>query len=63
MKFNRFNVVAVMAIAMLLGVLSVSAFAGTTLDKVKAAGEIAVGNSPDYPPFEAIGDNGRTRWF
>jgi len=63
MKFNKFNVVAVMAVAMLLGVLSVSAFAGTTLEKVKAAGEIAVGNSPDYPPFESIGDNGERVGF
>jgi len=63
MKIYKFNVVAVLAVAMLLGMLSVSAFAGTTLEKVKAAGVITVGNSPDYPPFESIGDKGERVGF
>lgn len=28
----------------------------TLLDKIKEAGVITVGNSPDYPPFETIDD-------
>lgn len=63
MKSHKFNIVAVMAVAMLLGILSVSAFAGSTWDKVKEAGVITIGNSPDYPPFESIGDSGERVGF
>lgn len=30
----------------------------TALDKIKEAGVITVGNSPDYPPFESVDDKG-----
>ena len=63
MRFNNMRVISVLVLALLLGVFSASAFAGSTLDKIKAAGVITVGNSPDYPPFEAIGDNGEPRRF
>ncbi len=62
MKLNKFTVTTIVVLALLLGVFTVSAFAGT-LDKVKEAGVITVGNSPDYPPFESIDDNGKRVGF
>lgn len=35
----------------------------TTLDKIKAAKEITIGTSPDYPPFESIDDKGNIIGF
>lgn len=63
MKFNRFYLTVIMALALLLSVSIGSAFAGSTLDKVKEKGVVTVGNSPDYPPFESIGDNGERVGF
>ncbi len=63
MKFNKSCATILMVLVFLLGTFTVSAFAGSTLDKVKAAGSITVGNSPDYPPFESIGDNGERVGF
>ncbi|WP_316900338.1 basic amino acid ABC transporter substrate-binding protein [Pseudodesulfovibrio indicus] len=62
MKFNQLRIVVVLALTLLLG-LSAVANAETTLEKVKKAGVITVGNSPDYPPFESIGDNGERVGF
>lgn len=62
MKSNKCNLI-VLVFALVLGVFAVSAFAGTTLDKVKEKGVVVVGNSPDYPPFESIGDNGERVGF
>lgn len=58
MKFQKFNISLILTLALVLGVFSFSAFAGSTLDKVMEKGVITVGNSPDYPPFESIGDSG-----
>ncbi len=63
MKFNKIFATTLMVLALLLGAFALSAFAGSTLEKVKAAGVITVGNSPDYPPFESIGDNGERVGF
>jgi len=35
----------------------------TSLDKIKAAGVIKVGTSPDYPPFEGVDENGNIVGF
>ena len=35
----------------------------TALDKIKEAGVITVGNSPDYPPFEQVDDKGKVEGF
>lgn len=35
----------------------------TTWEKIKKAGKITVGNSPDYPPFETLDDNGNRVGF
>ncbi|MFA6941577.1 MAG: transporter substrate-binding domain-containing protein, partial [Clostridiaceae bacterium] len=62
-------------ILMLVTVLVAAIFAGctakktatetkkTVLDKIKAAGVITMGNSPDYPPFETIDDKGNIVGF
>lgn len=63
MRINKTRVIMLFVLALLLGVFSANAFAGSTLDKVKAAGVITVGNSPDYPPFESIGDKGERVGF
>jgi len=63
MKFHNVPVTVIMVFAILLGLLSANCFAGTTLDKVKSEGVLIVGNSPDYPPFESIGDNGERVGF
>ena len=63
MKFNYLRAVFVLSLVFVTGMFTASAFAGTTLDKVKEAGVITVGNSPDYPPFESIGDNGERVGF
>jgi len=63
MKFNKFNLTVIAALALLLSLCVGSAFAATTLEKVKEKGVITVGNSPDYPPFESIGDNGERVGF
>lgn len=63
MKFNKSCATMLMVLALLLGAFTLSAFAGSTLEKVKASGVITVGNSPDYPPFESIGDNGERVGF
>ncbi|MBG0789608.1 MAG: basic amino acid ABC transporter substrate-binding protein [Desulfovibrionaceae bacterium] len=62
MRFNRLLTVMVLSLA-LVAAFSAFAFAGSALDKVKEAGVITVGNSPDYPPFESIGDNGERVGF
>ncbi|WP_207264715.1 basic amino acid ABC transporter substrate-binding protein [Desulfovibrio sp. Huiquan2017] len=62
MKFNKMRVVLVLATALTLCAFSL-AQAGTTLDKVMEKGVITVGNSPDYPPFESIGDSGERVGF
>lgn len=62
MKFNKM-ITAVALLALLLTVCVGSAFAGTTLEKVKEKGVITIGNSPDYPPFESIGDDGKRTGF
>lgn len=62
MKFTK-NIALSLFVLTLLSVFSVSAFAGSTLEKVKASGEIIVGNSPDYPPFESIDDTGKRVGF
>jgi polar amino acid transport system substrate-binding protein len=63
MKFNHLRSVIVFCLVLVAGLFAASAFAGTTLDKVREAGVITVGNSPDYPPFESIGDNGERVGF
>lgn len=63
MKFNKSCATVLMVLALLLGAFSLSAYAGSTLEKVKTAGVLNVGNSPDYPPFESIGDNGERVGF
>lgn len=63
-------------ILMLAAILVTAIFAGctakkttttetkkTALDKIKAAGVITMGNSPDYPPFETIDDKGNIVGF
>jgi polar amino acid transport system substrate-binding protein len=35
----------------------------SALDKIKEAGEISIGTSPDYPPFESIDDDGNVVGF
>jgi polar amino acid transport system substrate-binding protein len=35
----------------------------TKFEKIKAAGEITIGTSPDYPPFESIDDDGNIIGF
>ena len=62
MKFNKFNVLA-LALALVMSVFAATVFAASTFDKVKAKGVINVGNSPDYPPFESLGDNGERVGF
>lgn len=62
MKFNRLLTVLALSLT-LVAAFSASALAATTLDKVKEAGVITVGNSPDYPPFESIGDSGERVGF
>lgn len=62
MKFTK-KIAFSLFVLTLLSVFSVSAFAESTLEKVKASGEITVGNSPDYPPFESIGDSGERVGF
>ncbi|BDQ32799.1 basic amino acid ABC transporter substrate-binding protein [Pseudodesulfovibrio portus] len=63
MKFNKLRSVFVFSMVLVAGLFAATAFAGTTLDKVREAGVITVGNSPDYPPFESIGDNGERVGF
>lgn len=63
MKKHNFKVILVLAFAMILGAFTATAFAETTLDKVLSKGTITVGNSPDYPPFESIGDMGERVGF
>lgn len=62
MKFHKVSAI-VMMLAVLVGALASTCFAETTLDKVKAKGVLTVGNSPDYPPFESIGDGGERIGF
>lgn len=63
MKLNKIVVTVLMALAILIGTLTATSFAETTLDKVKSKGVLTVGNSPDYPPFESIGDAGERVGF
>ena len=63
MKSNYSRLVLALVLALVMGAFTASAFAGTALEKVKEAGVITVGNSPDYPPFESIGDNGERVGF
>jgi polar amino acid transport system substrate-binding protein len=35
----------------------------TKIEKIKEKGEITIGTSPDYPPFESIDDNGNVVGF
>jgi polar amino acid transport system substrate-binding protein len=63
MKFNKMRMMFVLAAAVSLFAFSSLAQAATTLEKIKEAGVITVGNSPDYPPFEAIGDSGERVGF
>ena len=62
MKFNKFSV-TILALAIMMFAFTAAASAETTLDKVMSKGMISVGNSPDYPPFESIGDNGERVGF
>ena len=62
MKFNKFNFLLAFVLILAMGAFS-AVHAGTTLEKIKAAGVITVGNSPDYPPFESIGDGGERVGF
>lgn len=63
MKFNKVVVTLIMTVAVMVGTLTSPCFAETTLDKVLAKGVLTVGNSPDYPPFESIGDSGERIGF
>lgn len=61
MRSNK--VLTIVMAAIMTIALAAPAFAGSVLDDVKKAGVITVGNSPDYPPFESIGDNGERIGF
>ncbi|EGB13806.1 extracellular solute-binding protein family 3 [Pseudodesulfovibrio mercurii] len=63
MKFNKMRMLLMLAAIISLCAFATFAQAGTTLDKIKAKGVITVGNSPDYPPFESIGDGGERVGF
>lgn len=63
MKKHNFKAILVLALALVMGAFTATAFAETTLDKVMSKGVITVGNSPDYPPFESIGDMGERVGF
>jgi polar amino acid transport system substrate-binding protein len=63
MKFNKMRMMFALAAIVSLCAFSTLAQAGTTLDKVKESGVLTVGNSPDYPPFESIGDGGERVGF
>jgi len=63
MSFKKLPVTILMVAAILIGAMTATCFAETTLDKVMAKGVLTVGNSPDYPPFESIGDSGERVGF
>lgn len=54
---NLMKQLAIIAIGCMV-VMSTSAVQANTWQRVKAAGKITIGNSPDYPPFETLDDNG-----
>ncbi|NLJ63951.1 MAG: transporter substrate-binding domain-containing protein [Christensenellaceae bacterium] len=43
----------------ILVTLSITGFAGGRLDAIKKAGKLVVGTSPDYPPYEFPGPDGK----
>lgn len=53
-KLIAFILIAAMAAALLTGCGS----KGTTLDDIQKAGKLVMANSPDFPPFEFLDDNG-----
>lgn len=61
MRSNKVFTCAMVAVLTIC--LAATAFAGSTLDDIKKSGVMTVGNSPDYPPFESIGDNGERVGF
>ncbi|CCH47476.1 basic amino acid ABC transporter substrate-binding protein [Pseudodesulfovibrio piezophilus] len=63
MNIRKAHISFVLILIMLFSFSGISSAAGTTLEKVKEKGVITVGNSPDYPPFESIGDNGERVGF
>ena len=48
----------VLAALMLLSCLTACGASGTTLEDVKKAGKLTIATSPDFPPFESLGENG-----
>jgi len=45
-----------LSILMLTAVLSACGSSGTTLDDIKKAGTLTIATSPDFPPFESLGE-------
>ena len=54
---KKFFAIALAAL-MLLSCLTACGASGKTLDDVKKAGKLTVASSPDFPPFESLGENG-----
>ena len=50
--------VIALAALMLLSCLTACGASGKTLEDVKKAGKLTVATSPDFPPFESLGENG-----
>ena len=48
----------VLAALMLLSCLTACGASGKTLEDVKKAGKLTIATSPDFPPFESLGENG-----
>ncbi|WP_243546124.1 basic amino acid ABC transporter substrate-binding protein [Pseudodesulfovibrio tunisiensis] len=63
MKRNVFKLVTLLAAATLMVAFVGNAFAGSAWEKIKEKGVMTIGNSPDYPPFEFIGDTGERTGF
>ncbi len=54
----RKTVVILLTLLALVCALSVTAYAGPTLDRIKQSGEIRIGTCPTIPPFSAKAKNG-----
>ena len=48
----------VLTALMLLSCLTACGASGKTLEDVKKAGKLTIATSPDFPPFESLGENG-----
>ena len=53
-KYIALILVLVMALCIFTG----CGAKGKTLDEVKEAGKLVIATSPDFPPFEFLGENG-----